>query len=131
MNFNIDWSNNNVLITYSGVVGISDLFKISVKITNDPRYASLQSVISDFVRVTILNISDKDIKEMSTLHVIPSILNPNLKFAIISNRAEFQESIFNYIDLMKVNEWQIKLFEHLDESREWINQGEIFSSKKQ
>lgn len=119
MSYKIEWRDNCVLIKYNGDLNIADLFKLSGLIIGDSRYDSLNYVISDFLKVTSLNLSKGDINEMSTLHVIPSIWNPNLKFSIVSNNRDIQEMVIRYIDLMKSNEWEIKLFDNFEESLEW------------
>lgn len=124
MSYKIEWRDNCVLIKYIGDLNIVDLFKLSGLIIGDSRYDSLNYVISDFLKVTSLNLSKEDIKEMSTLHVIPSIWNPNLKFSIVSNNSDIQEMVIRYIDLMKSNEWKIKLFDNFEESLEWCNNNE-------
>ncbi len=122
MSYKIEWVDTGVLIKYNGDININDLFNAGNLITSDLRYDLLNFVISDFLKVKSLKISELDIKHLSTRDVIPSIWNPNIKFAVVSNNMDIQEMVLRYIDFMKVNEWEIKLFNNLDESIEWCTQ---------
>jgi len=122
MSYKLEWGKQSIFINYEGDLSINELLEVGNKIINDSRYVFVESVISDFIKVTHFNLSKMDIKGMSTLHVIPSILNPNLKFAIVFNNSDLQESILHYTDLMKVNEWEIKSFAKLEEALKWCNQ---------
>jgi len=119
MGYVIDWRDKNVHIKYDGDININDIFKAGSLITGDLRFGLLNFVISDFLKVESIKISELDIKKISTRDVIPSIWNPNIKFSIVSNNRDIQEMVFAYIDLMKVNEWEIKLFDNLEEAIEW------------
>lgn len=122
MSYKLEWGEHSVIINYEGDLCILDLFEVGNKIINDSRYIFVESVISDFLKVTHFNLSKIDIKGMTTLHVIPSLLNPNLKFAIVFDNSDLQESVLHYIDLMKVNEWEIKSFAKLEEALKWCKQ---------
>ena len=122
MTYQINWGNNNVRINYSGEININDLFKVGGLISSDLKYESLNFVISDFLNVKSLIISELDIKNISTRDVIPSILNPNIKLAVVSNNDNIQGMVMKYIDLMSINEWEIKLFDTLEESQKWEKQ---------
>lgn len=122
MAYKIEWGNNNVHIKYSGDININDLFKVGGLISSDLRYESLSFVISDFLDVKSLIFSELDIKNISTRDAIPSILNPNIKLSVVSNNDNIQEMVMKYIELMKVNEWEIKLFDNLEESSKWGKQ---------
>lgn len=124
MSYKLEWKENRVFIHYDSEfeLTINELLEVGSKIINDSRFVFVKCVISNFLNVTHFNLSKSDIKGMTTLHVIPSILNPNLKFAIVFDNADLQESVLHYIDLMKVNEWEIKVFSRLDESIKWCKQ---------
>ena len=52
---------------------------------------------------------------LSSFHVIPSVLNPNLNLYVISDNDDIREKVLSYIDLMKQNEWKVELINNLDE----------------
>ena len=122
MAYKIKWGKNCVHIKYSGNININDLFRVGGLISSNLKYESLNFVISDFLKVTSLTTSELDIKNISTLDAIPSILNPNIKFAVVSNNDNIQGMVMKYIDFMSVNEWEIKIFDALEESMEWGKQ---------
>ena len=75
--------------------------EINRLISRDSRYNHLKYQISDFLRVTNLMMSEKDIEMLSSFHVIPSILNSNLKLSVVSDNSDIREKVSRYIDLMK------------------------------
>ena len=121
MSYKIEWNDKSVYIIYDGDLNINDLFQVNGKVINDYRYISLNSVTSDFLSARSIYLSKSDIIKISTLDEIPSIMNPNLKFSVVSNNSDIQEMVFLYMDLMKANEWKIRLFDNLEDSIEWCN----------
>lgn len=122
MAYKIEWGENCVHIKYSGNINVNELFKVGGLISSNLNFESLNFVISDFLKVKSLIISELEIKNISSRDTIPSILNPNIKLSVISKNSDIQEMVFKYIELMKVNEWEIKLFDNLEESQKWENQ---------
>ncbi|MFH0999444.1 MAG: hypothetical protein V1783_01265 [Bacteroidota bacterium] len=119
MAYIVEWLDSGVVIKYIGEIDILDLFKIGGIITNDKRYGRIKYVISDFLKVKSLEIAEISIKQLSLRDEIPSILNPNLKFSIVSDNQDILSMVMEYIDLMKVNEWKIQLFDNLEDSMKW------------
>ena len=122
MAYTIKWGNNSVLVNYHGNVTINEIFEVTGLITGDLRYQTLTHITSNFSEVTSYTISESDINNLSTLNTIPSILNPNIKLAVVSNKNNIQGMVMKYIDFMKVNEWEIRLFNTLEESQKWGKQ---------
>ena len=119
MAYKIEWGDNCVHIKYNGDVNISELFSVTAAISGDLRYRLLKRITVNFLEIKSYKISESDIKHISILNAIPSILNPNIKLSVVSNNNEIQEMVLKYIDFMKANEWEIKLFDNIEESMEW------------
>jgi len=119
MAYTIEWGDNCVHVKYNGNVTINELFEVTGAITGNMRYHLLKHITANFLNVKSYTISESDIKHISTLDTIPSILNPNIKFSVVSNNDNIQGMVMKYIDFMKVNEWEIKLFDNLEESQKW------------
>ena len=122
MAYTIEWGKNCVRVNYHENVSIHEIFEVTGLIAGDLRYQMLTHITSDFTEVTGYTISDSDINNLSTLDAIPSILNPNIKLAVVSNKNNIQGMVMKYIDFMKVNEWKIKLFDTIEESQKWGKQ---------
>lgn len=122
MGYKIEWGNNCIHIKYDGEVNLNDMIAVNRLISRDSRYNHLKCNTSDFLGVTNLIVSKEDIEQLSSFHFIPSLSNPNLKLSIVSDNIDIREKVFKYIELMKVNEWEIKLFDNLEESQKWENQ---------
>lgn len=123
MGFKIKWEANNLIhIKYEGEITLHDILDVNRLISRDSRYSKLKSNISDFLQVTNLSMSEKDVELLSLFYEIPSMLNPNQKLAIVSDTIEIREKVARYIDLMKNNEWRVELFYNLEKSRAWCNQ---------
>lgn len=119
MAYNVEWLDSGVVIKYNGEIDIMDLFKVGGIIINDKRYGFIKYVISDFLKVERLEISEIDVKLLSIRDEIPSIWNPNLKFSIVSDNQDILSMVMEYTDLMKVNEWEIQLFDNFKDSMKW------------
>lgn len=122
MGYKIDWGENYIHIQYEGEVDLNEMIGMNGLISRNPKYNSLKYNISDFLGVTNLNISKKDIETLSAFHEIPSISNPNLKLVVVSDNNDIREKVLQYINLMKNNEWEVKLFDNLEASMEWGKQ---------
>ena len=122
MAYKIEWGKNYVHISYSGNITIHEIFEVTGLIASDLRYQALTHTTSNFIDVTGYTISESDINNLSSLDAIPSILNPNIKLAVVSNNNNIQGMVMKYIDFMSVNEWEIKLFDNLEESMAWGKQ---------
>lgn len=122
MGYKIEWGNNCIHIKYDGEVTLNDMITVNRLISRDPRYNLLKYNISDFLRVTNLIVSKEDIEQLSSFHFIPSLSNPNLKLCVVSDNIDIREKVSRYIDLMKGNEWRVKLFYNFEDSKEWCNQ---------
>ncbi|MBN1651619.1 MAG: hypothetical protein JW857_09830 [Bacteroidales bacterium] len=119
MNFEIYWGVRDIYLKYKGDIRLKDIIAVNRQISSDSRYGLLKCNISDFRSVKTLHLSDKDLQFIAALHTIPSIWNPNMKLAIVSNNPTFQELILHYIELMKENEWKIRLINNIEESEKW------------
>jgi len=122
MGYTIEWHNKSVLIKYEGTVNLDLLITVRGIISCHPKYNHLKCNISDFLSVTNFILTPKDIELLSTFHLIPSLSNPNLKLILVSDNNDIREKVLLYISLMKNNEWDIKLFDKLEDAKEWCNQ---------
>lgn len=121
MGYKIEWCKDCIHIKYDGEVNLNDIIGVNRLISRDSRYNYLKCQISDFSQVKKLIMSEKDIEMLSSFHVIPSMVNSNLKLSVISDNRDIQEKASLYIDFMKDLEWRVKLFNNLEESKEWCN----------
>jgi hypothetical protein len=120
--YELNWGNNCIHIKYKGVVNLDEMIKINGIISRNPQYNYLKFNISDFLSVTSLNVSQKDIEVLSRFHAIPSMSNPNLKLLVVSDNNDIREKVLRYIQLMKDNEWEVALFDQLEDIQELCNQ---------
>ncbi len=119
MNFEIIWGDRNIYIKFKGHITIKDIIAVNRKITGNSKYGLLKCNITDFTEADSLYLTNNDIEFIAALHTIPTIWNPNMKLSIVSNIPDLQELILHYIELMKENEWKIKLMETLEEAEKW------------
>ncbi len=122
MDKEIFWSDEGVQIKYKGDLYLNDIIAVNRLISNNPKYIFIKYQISDFLGLTSLSMSKKDIESLSEFQVIPTILKPNLKLAVVSDNNDFREKVLEFIDLMKYNDWNIKLFNNLVEAKEWCEE---------
>lgn len=122
MDKEIFWSDEGIQIKYKGDLYLNDIIAVNRLISNNPKYIFIKYQISDFLGLTSLSMSKKDIESLSEFQVIPTILKPNLKLAVVSDNNDFREKVLEFIDLMKYNDWNIKLFNNLVEAKEWCEE---------
>lgn len=119
MDKRIFWCDEGIHIKHNGDLTLNDILSLNRLISNNPKYASIKYQITDFLGLTSLSMSKKDIESLSEFHVISTLLKPNLKLAIVSDNNDIREKSLKYIDSMKSNEREIKLFDNLVEAKEW------------
>lgn len=120
MAYKIEWLEEEGLhVRFNGDVTLNEIFDANRIISNNRRYSTIIYHISDFLETENILMTKKDIESLSTFHVIPTLLNSNLKLSIVSNNPKTQKMVLEYMELMKENEWEIKLFDNLKEALAW------------
>ena len=123
MSYSIERKKNCVYIIYEGEVILDDILEVNGIVTGSSTYDTLKYIIVDYLKVTNLNLSEKDIKIISNFDKNPYIWNSNLRLSIICNKTEIKDKVFSYIEKIKAfTPWEVKTFANLEESKEWCNQ---------
>jgi hypothetical protein len=94
----------------------------SVVVTEgDARFDDLRFVINDFLCITGVSSSLRDVEEVAAIDSIAAITNPRIKVAVVATSPMVIEMAESYID-SPLNQYPTKIFQTLADARQWIAQ---------
>jgi hypothetical protein len=122
MSFNIHWKGSNVIVSFTGNFTYNDSFEVNNLIYGDSRFDSMKYQIADFSKIEKFEFTEDEIKIISTLEKTSTVWNNSVKVAVIdSDTISLSAIIDPYIETMKTTNWEIKVFNNLDEAMNWCS----------
>jgi len=122
MSYSIEWGQSCVHIKYLGHIISDDILEVRGRLSGDYRYDSIKYVITDFLDITSLTLSERDLKVIVFYHKTSLIWNTNIKLSILCNKGEILEVVLRYIDLLRIKGWKVKHFTNREKVVEWCSQ---------
>lgn len=120
MSYKIRWETNGALIKLSGTVKIDDFLESNNQFYGDPRFDTMQYQLVDGLDFDVIDISEEDIKVVSTLDKTASRWNREIKVAFILKDKIAIELANEYSKGLEGSGWQTAIFESEKEARNWI-----------
>lgn len=124
MGFKIKWINNNVKVTYTGVVDFGTLEKVNNLIIRDSRFDNIDYTISDFLNADENKLSDKDVKIMALLNKNASVWNKKIKMALVFSDLSMMPLAEKYKETMQGSNWPVQFFDNLADAEKWCMERE-------
>lgn len=93
-----------------------------LEVYNHPEVSGFLYSISDFTDVTGSSLSILGTVKASRYDMKLVKFSPLIKLALISDKRKITDFITIYGKEMEASDWDVKLFESLDQARDWIDQ---------
>lgn len=122
MSYKMTWGNAGVYIKFHGKLVLLDVQGVNDSLYSDPRFDDLKYQIADYSDITDIDLSQTDVTVISTLERCASIWNDNLKVAHVATNPVLIQNILDYKVEMEQTNWQIGLFDNLDDAMKWCEE---------
>lgn len=119
MNLNHNWKENNILIEIQGTLNLEILLKANAIMFSNPKFDYMNYQIIDLTKVENADITLREIKAFSLLHKSAVRWNNEVHVAIAISNLQLKKDFDVYINEMKWTNWKCKLFDNMDDARQW------------
>ncbi len=119
MSYEIIWESRGVIKRFFGHVTSQEMVQSVVEIEKDARFDTLRYCINDFLGITGISSSSRDVEEISIIDKGASLTNPRIKIAVVATSPEVI-SLANEYANSSLNSYPTKIFSSLDDAGSWI-----------
>jgi len=119
MSFQIEWNENDAYVKFYGELTFQDFHDANGKIYGNHRFDHMKYQIADFTDVSSINLTAYEVKIISTLEKGALCWNESVKVAHVTKDKYLRELVYTYEESMKDTNWVCRLFEELDEAKDW------------
>ena len=119
MSYTINWHNNDIIVSYDGIVKFKDLYEVIDMLHLDPRFEKTTFQLNDFLKVEKFAINDLEAQVLGTIDNFSSKWTKKIKLAIVASNPKFLETVKFYKEKMKGSNWNIKVFKDYHKAYEW------------
>lgn len=119
MPYTINWTDNGVIWTYSGVLTGEELIESNMAIYSDPRLQKISFQIVDLRAVTEFQVLQEHMVRIAELDTTASVLNPEVKVAVVTNEVTGKHMNRTYSEHAPENHWETKVFNVYPQAYEW------------
>ena len=121
MSYEIVWEPRGVVKRFFGQLTSNDMMLSVAETEGDARFDDLRFVINDFLGVSDVMSSHRDVEEIAAIDSIAAMTNPRIRVAIVTTLPIVVEMAEGYIN-SPLNKYPTKMFQTLEDARTWIHQ---------
>ena len=114
------WVENGMEKIASGHVTGDELIATRKELYGDERFDQLEYILSDYTFADSVQILEKDIKQVAYLDGAAAMSNPNCKVAIVAPTKIMKPLADYYAELSKNSPWDARVFETVEQAKEWL-----------
>lgn len=118
------WLEKGLEKTASGIVTGCELIASRKELYGDPRFDNVEYILSDYSSAEAIEIAEQDVKIVAFMDGAAAMSNPNCRVAIVSPNNNKIPLANYYTQLSKNSPWQTRVFQTVEQAREWINAGQ-------
>ncbi len=119
MSYEIYWEPHGVIKRFFGHVTSDELVQSVVEIEKDARFDTLRYCINDFLGISGISSSTRDVEEISVIDKGASLTNPRINIAVVAISPDVLALASEYAN-SSLNAYPTKLFSSLDDARSWL-----------
>jgi hypothetical protein len=119
MAFDIKWIGNNAIVTMTGEVDFSEIDMANGMLYGDARFEHMNYQIFDLGNAEIIKLKAHDFELIGALDKNSSIWNGKMKVAVVFKDDGMIKLIEVYKNAMKDTEWEIEVFNTLEDAQKW------------
>ena len=124
MAIELDWESKRVLVMrYKGMVQGREFLDATLKVSGDPRFEDLHSILSDWSEIKKTDLSVDDIKELAVYIGLLAQTNGTIKNATVTSKDEAGQSLASfYKHLTRELSWEVDSFNDVESARFWFSE---------
>jgi len=123
MSYSFSWENKGVYWKYEGILDISKLIHANAELIGNKKIENISYIIWDASAINADSLDDKEAIEISTtFSKAVDVLNPHIKVAFLALDKHLRFLINQYLEVNRkqIPHAKLKLFDNLDNARNWI-----------
>ena len=123
MAYQLGWEAEGIQMRFSGMLTSVDLIKANSELVGNRKIDTAKYIIVDFLSVQENCVDMKDVEITKDFSVRTNPLNPMVKVAIVSSRADLNTLIeaFIYATKNEIPHAQYGMFGNMEEASAWIH----------
>jgi len=122
MSFEIEWIKSNAVVRFYDQLTFQDFRQVNDLIYGDPRFDNMEYQIADFTDVSSIQLTNNQVKVLSTLEKGASRWNESVKVAHVTRDTYLQNLVHAYERDMQQTNWSCKLFDNLTDAQTWCTE---------
>ena len=120
MTFNIKWDKKGVYVKFHGIVNAQDLIDANNYIISNANFETIHFQIFDFLDIDDFNITSYDISIIGVIDKSQSVINKEMKIAIVTQNDYVKEITSEYDQIMEESSWITKIFPDYHSANKWV-----------
>lgn len=114
------WESGGVCKVFAGNVNGQQVLDSITEVEADDRFDQIHFVINDFLDVSSVSATEKEIARIAAIDRAASLSNPSLRIAIVTTSDEIRELASLYSKFMAGSAYETALFDTLKAARDWV-----------
>lgn len=121
MAYQVDWSEDGVLVTMTGDVDIKELNEANGRLHGDARFDAMRYQIWDMLAASLGSITRREIEQPSAIDLVAARMNARVKVALVTTSPHDVQICEHYAARSAVlgSPWEIRIFADLASAQAW------------
>lgn len=116
------WEQRGVYRVFSGKITGEEILEAVQKVEADARFDKIKYVINNFLDVTEIDVSPKDIKIIAAIDTAAALSNSDIKIAQLATDPQIAALNVLYSEAAGSSPYPTKVFHTLEDARKWIEE---------
>lgn len=122
MPYENSWEQHGVYRAFSGKVTGKELLQSIQQVEADKRFDTIKYVINNFLEVTEIDVSSRDIKVIAAIDAAAALSNPDIKIAQVATNPQIEKLNEIYSSISGQSPYPTKVFNNVEDARRWIKE---------
>ena len=114
------WEPNGIYRKFNGVLTGKEFLQAVQEVEGDGRFDTIRYVINDYIDVTDIDMSKKEVNIIAAIDNAAFQTNPNIVIAQVTTNPVMEKLIAIYTQNPVKSPYLSKNFDHLDDARKWL-----------
>ena len=116
------WEQHGVYRIFSGKITGQEVLQSVQEVESDNRFDNIRYVINNFLDVTEIGVSPKDIKIIAAIDTAAALTNPDIKIAQIATDPQIKALNILYSEVTGNSPYPTQVFSNLEDARKWLEE---------
>ncbi len=125
MSYSTEWETQGVHWRYWDTVSGEELIRSNLEIYGDERFDTMKYQIVDLSRINAFDVTRDQMLKIAAYDRAAALSNPRVKIAVVSriNSVTALARLYHAENIQ--SPWETRLFETLQEARDWVSQTRV------